>query len=77
MNLKNLKNCSEILWCCLASLVVFWGVLLLVKFSFNLVAAKAPATIEVDGYVYERQTEPVQTLEKFGCTYVLKEGETE
>lgn len=73
----NLKNCSEILWCCLASLVVFWGVMLLVKFSFNLVADNAPATIEVDGYVYERQTEPVQTLEKFGCTYVLKEGETE
>lgn len=43
MNLKNLKNCSEILWCCLASL----------------------------------ETEPEQTIEKYGCTYVLKEGETE
>lgn len=69
----NLKNCSEILWCCLVSLLVFWGVLLLVKFSFNLVANNAPATIEVDGYVYEQQTEPEQTIEKFGCTYVLKE----
>lgn len=73
----NLKNCSEILWCCLASLVVFWVLFYLLNFLFNLVADKAPETIEVNGFVYERQTEPEQTIEKFGCTYVLKEGVNE
>ena len=68
-----MKSSSDILWCWLAALLVFWGVLLLVKFSLNLVVKNAPETIEVDGFVYERQTEPEQTLEKYGCTYVLKE----
>lgn len=72
-----MKSFSETLWCCVAALLVFWGVLLLVKFSLNLVVKNAPETIEVDGFVYERQTEPEQTIEKYGCTYVLKEGETE
>lgn len=72
-----MKSGYEIIACTLISLLVFWGVLLLVKLSLNLVIDNAPETIEVDGYVYERQTEPDQTLEKFGCTYVLKEGETE
>lgn len=68
-----MKSSSEILWCCVAALLVFWGVLLLVNFSLNLVVKNAPETIEVDGFVYERQTEPEQTIEKYGCTYVLKE----
>lgn len=72
-----MKSGYEIIACTLISLLVFWGVLLLVKLSLNLVIDNAPETIEVDGYVYERQPEPDQTLEKFGCTYVLKEGETE
>lgn len=72
-----MKSASEILWCCLLALLVFWGVLLLVKFSVYFVTQNAPETIEVDGFVYERQTEPEQTIEKYGCTYVLKEGETE
>ena len=57
----------------MVALLVFWGVLLLVNFSLNLVVKNAPETIEVDGFVYERQTEPEQTIEKYGCTYVLKE----
>ena len=72
-----MKSGYEIIACTLISLLVFWGVLLLVKFSLNLVVKNAPETIEVDGFVYEQQTEPEQTIEKYGCTYVLKEGETE
>lgn len=68
-----MKSFSETLWCWVAALLVFWGVLLLVNFSLNLVAKNAPETIEVNGYVYEQQTEPEQTIEKYGCTYVLKE----
>lgn len=68
-----MKSFSETLWCWVVALLVFWGVLLLVKFSLNLVVKNAPETIEVDGFVYERQTEPEQTIEKYGCTYVLKE----
>lgn len=68
-----MKSFSETLWCWLVALLVFWGVLLLVKFSLNLVVKNAPETIEVDGFVYERQTEPEQTIEKYGCTYVLNE----
>lgn len=72
-----MKSASEILWCCLLAFLIFWGVLLLVKFSVYFVTQNAPETIEVNGFVYERQTEPEQTIEKYGCTYVLKEGETE
>lgn len=72
-----MKSFSETLWCWVVALLVFWGVLLLVNFSLNLVVKNAPETIDVDGFVYERQTEPEQTIEKYGCTYVLKEGETE
>lgn len=68
-----MKSISEILLCWLVVLLVFWGVLLLVKFSLNLVVKNAPETIEVNGYMYEQQTEPEQTIEKYGCTYVLKE----
>lgn len=68
-----MKSFSESLLFCVVGLLVFWGFLLLVKFSLNLVFKNPPETIEVDGFVYERQTEPEQTLEKYGCTYVLKE----
>lgn len=68
-----MKSISESLLCCVVALLVFWGVLLLVNFSLNLVVKNAPETIDVDGFVYERQTEPEQTIEKYGCTYVLKE----
>lgn len=68
-----MKSFSETLWCWVVALLVFWGVLLLVNFSLNLVVKNAPETIEVDGFVYERQTEPEQTIEKYCCTYVLKE----
>lgn len=68
-----MKSFSETLWCWVVALLVFWGVLLLVNFSLNLVVKNAPETIEVDGFVYERQTESEQTIEKYGCTYVLKE----
>ena len=51
--------------------------LLLALFIQNKISKLAPETIEVDGFVYERQTEPEQTIEKYGCTYVLKEGETD
>lgn len=68
-----MKSISESLLCCVVALLVFWGFLLLVKFSLNLVVKNAPETIDVDGFVYERQTEPEQTIEKYGCTYVLKE----
>ena len=68
-----MKSFSETLLCWVVALLVFWGALLLVKFSLNLVVKNAPETIEVDGFVYERQTEPEQTIEKYGCTYVLKE----
>lgn len=51
--------------------------LLLALFIPNKISKLAPETIEVDGFVYEWQTEPEQTIEKYGCTYVLKEGETE
>lgn len=68
-----MKSISESLLCCVGALLVFWGVLLLVNFSLNLVVKNAPETIDVDGFVYERQTEPEQTIEKYGCTYVLKE----
>lgn len=68
-----MKSISESLLCFVVALLVFWGVLLLVNFSLNLVVKNAPETIDVDGFVYERQTEPEQTIEKYGCTYVLKE----
>lgn len=68
-----MKSSSQILLCWLVALLVFWGVLLLVNFSLNLVVKNAPETIEVNGYMYEQQTEPEQTIEKYGCTYVLKE----
>lgn len=68
-----MKSFSETLCCWVVALLVFWGVLLLVNFSLNLVVKNAPETIDVDGFVYERQTEPEQTIEKYGCTYVLKE----
>lgn len=68
-----MKSISESLLCYVVALLVFWGVLLLVNFSLNLVVKNAPETIDVDGFVYERQTEPEQTIEKYGCTYVLKE----
>lgn len=68
-----MKSGREILFCCSLALLLFWGLLLLVKFSTKLVIENAPETIEVDGYVYELQTEPEQTIEKYGCTYVLKE----
>lgn len=57
-------------------LVVFAS-FLLGRFISNKISEQAPETIEVNGFVYERQTEPEQTIEKYGCTYVLKEGETE
>lgn len=57
-------------------LVVFAS-FLLGRFISNQISKQAPETIEVNGFVYERQTEPEQTIEKYGCTYVLKEGETE
>lgn len=67
-----MKSFYETLLCWVVALLVFWGVLLLVEFSLNLVVKNAPETIDVDGFVYERQTEPEQTIEKYGCTYVLK-----
>lgn len=53
-------------------LVVFAS-FLLGRFISNKIIEQAPETIEVNGFVYERQTEPEQTIEKYGCTYVLKE----
>lgn len=53
-------------------LVVFAS-FLLGRFISNKIIEQAPETIEVNGFVYERQTEPDQTIEKYGCTYVLKE----
>lgn len=53
-------------------LVVFAS-FLLGCFISNKISEQAPETIEVNGFVYERQTEPEQTIEKYGCTYVLKE----
>lgn len=46
---------------------------LLGRFIANQISEQAPETIEVNGYVYEQQTVPEQTIEKYGCTYVLKE----
>lgn len=51
-----------------------WASFFLVRFTLNQISEHAPETIEVDGYVYERQTEPEQTIEKYGCTYVLTDN---
>lgn len=53
--------------------LAFFASLLLSRFILNQISKQAPETIEVNGYVYEQQTEPEQTIEKYGCTYVLKE----
>ena len=63
------KNCFR--WTFIY-LVVFAS-FLLGSFISNKIIKQAPETIEVNGFVYERQTEPEQTIEKYGCTYVLKE----
>lgn len=55
------------------SCLVVIASLLLFRFVSDQISEQAPETIEVNGYVYERQTEPEQTIEKYGCTYVLKE----
>jgi|GEM_PF-4387053 len=47
---------------------------LLVGFISNQISKHAPETIEVNGFVYEQQTEPEQTIEKYGCTYVLTDN---
>lgn len=54
----------------LACIVCFIMLVIAIYLHFNL-----PDTIMCNGYVYERQTEPEQTIEYFGCTYVLKEIE--
>lgn len=65
---------SKICFRWLSLFLAVWGSLLLVRFTLNLISEHAPETIEVDGYVYERQTEPEQTIEKYGCTYVLTDN---
>lgn len=36
-----------------------------------------PDMIKRNGYVYELQHDPAYSIDEYGCTYVLKEGETE
>lgn len=36
-----------------------------------------PDTIKRNGCVYELQHDPAYSIDEYGCTYVLKEGETE
>lgn len=63
------KNCFRWTFLCLVVIASF----LLFRFVSNQISKQAPETLEVNGYVYERQNEPEQTIEKYGCTYVLKE----